>query len=218
MLGMLRRGERVAHGKQIGKHFRNGHIPPKMQRQKERRARNDQHGIAKFGMLQAEFPPDKIHKEKRLKHIDPISKAIHSMAFASLVKRAYRVGNAVRKMRSGRNKDVAGKCDGAFCQDLMCPGSKTEPAIPLNMTVMIVNLKSAHEELAVKYLEYMADHLPQKLRVALMPDMSEPIENSYDQRPAASSMQQFIDGSRNAKRFIREFERITDMMQMKQGL
>lgn len=193
---------------------------------------------------------------------------------------------------------------------LMRLDSETEPVIPLYMTVMVVNPKSEHLDTAMAYLEYVADHLPQTVRIALMPDVNEPIESyfyqgavsstseridqletrlealraagkeldddpespyynmtmadlesdlSYSQgelewveqnrwafspeevayyheyvepylvtitdalfqgenNQASTIMQQFIDGSMDAEHFIREFDRIVDMMQMEQGV
>lgn len=193
---------------------------------------------------------------------------------------------------------------------LMRLDDETEPVIPMNMMVMFVNPRSEQQELAVEYMEYMADHLPQTVRIALMPEVNEPIEEVFYQQEAKSAreavaelearleamraagkeldddpdspyydmtkadmemeldrrhqvleriegdrwvfseediayyrenvepylvtvvdsvfkgennqatsiIRQFVDGSMDAERFIREFDRIVDMMQMEQGL
>lgn len=57
----------------------------------------------------------------------------------------------------------------------------TEPVIQASVYLLSINKASANQDLALDLMEYIAEHLPQDVRTAFMPDVREPIEEEYYQ-------------------------------------
>lgn len=54
-----------------------------------------------------------------------------------------------------------------------------EPYVPLNMSLLIINPNSPNRDLAMTYLEFLAQNRGQADKIALMPDESTPLEYEY---------------------------------------
>ena len=67
-----------------------------------------------------------------------------------------------------------------------------DPVVPMNMSVYIVNPNSENADLAVTFLEYVAEHMTSSMEVILCPDANDPVEDPYAVRSIAE-MQQMLD-------------------------
>ena len=82
---------------------------------------------------------------------------------------------------------------------------ETEPVIMASMGALIVNPYSGNADLAVELLEYIAQHLPDTLKIALMPDENDPIpfyseENLAAHRKQIAEMEQQLETASEEER------------------
>lgn len=71
----------------------------------------------------------------------------------------------------------------------------TEPVIMANMSVLTVNPYSQNADLAIELLEYIAQHLPQTLKIALMPEENDPIPY-YDEESLTAHRERLAEMER----------------------
>ena len=62
----------------------------------------------------------------------------------------------------------------------------TDPVVQASVTLLTINRASSNQDLALDVLEYVAEHLPQHIQTALMPDVNDPIQTSYYEETLAT--------------------------------
>lgn len=67
---------------------------------------------------------------------------------------------------------------------------QTAPVIQTNLSILFVNPYSEHMNSAMELLEYISLHMDNALMTALMPDLNDPIENSYYATSVAYALEQ----------------------------
>lgn len=128
------------------------------------------------------------------------------------------------EMRFGMRPDMLRDTERAGVRLLALAAAPGEPApVPLVLRVAAVNPRSAHRELAIRYLEHYVAELDGPARVALMPDENAPVPNPryeqimQDMDDAIAGLEKALESAEPAARAEME-GRLAEMKKNREGM